>query len=498
MRAFLFFLLVACACNTVAAADPVKSLRSDLDKIFSDGRLADAQLGIEIISLDRKEAIYRKNPEKLFVPASNNKILTAAVSLILLGPDYRFKTQVLADGPVLDGVLKGNLVIVGSGDPSSSSRIHPKDPFHIFKDWAARLKQQGIRAIDGDIIGDGGSFEGKGHGQGWAWDDLAEGYAASISALQFNENLIWIEITPGSVTGSMASIKAEPLPNYLYLVSRVTTGSEATKPRIDIERAKTGETFVVSGVVPLAGPVLLRSAAVQSPIRYYLSALKQVLMDAGIDVSNCAIRGMRGFRPASATLLWVHASPPLSELLSSVMKLSLNLGAETLARVLGLEFRGEGTFSRGKEVVEEALARMDISKESYSYADASGLSRLNLISANGLVQVLQYMHHHQHFSHFYNALSIAGIDGTLETRMKNTKAENNVHAKTGSFANVSALSGYLRTDDNEMLAFSILANNFLAARDIVDGVQDKALARLAAFSRKEHKKKGSTKSQKVR
>jgi D-alanyl-D-alanine carboxypeptidase/D-alanyl-D-alanine-endopeptidase (penicillin-binding protein 4) len=205
---------------------------------------------------------------------------------------------------------------------------------------------------------------------------------------------------------------------------------------------------------------------------------------------------MRGIRPLSSPLLWVHTSPPLSELLVPIMKMSLNLSSETLARVLGLELRGEGTFSKGKEVVEEALAQMGIGKESYSYADASGLSRLNLISADALVQILKYMHRHQHFSHFYSALSIAAVDGTLETRMKGTKAGNNVHAKTGSFANVSALSGYLRTADKETLAFSILANNFLVPKDIVENVQDKALARLADFSRKAQNKKGRPGNQK--
>jgi D-alanyl-D-alanine carboxypeptidase/D-alanyl-D-alanine-endopeptidase (penicillin-binding protein 4) len=179
-----------------------------------------------------------------------------------------------------------------------------------------------------------------------------------------------------------------------------------------------------------------------------------------------------------------------------LMKMSLNLSSETLVRVLGLEIRGEGTFAKGKEVVEEALDHMGISRESYSYADASGLSRLNLVSADALIRILKFMHRHQHFPHFYSALSVAGVDGTLEHRMKKTKAGNNVHAKTGSFANVSALSGYVRTADKEMLAFSILANNFLVSKDIVENVQDKALEKLAVFSRKAQNKKRASRIQK--
>ena len=166
------------------------------------------------------------------------------------------------------------------------------------------------------------------------------------------------------------------------------------------------------------------------------------------------------------------------------MKMSLNLSAETLVRSLGLELRGEGTFDRGKELVEETLDQMGIAKDSYSYADGSGLSRLNLVSADALVRVLKFMHQHQYSRSFYDALAIAGVDGTLATRMKKTKAENNVRAKTGTFAAASALSGYVQTADGESLAFSILANNYVASKDAAEYVQDKALARLAGFSRK--------------
>ena len=228
MRVLFPVLFVACMPQPEFAADPAKLLRADLARIFSDARLAEAQLGIEVISLERGEVLYEKNSSKLLLPASNNKIVTAAVALVSLGPDYRFKTQVLADGPILDGVLKGNLVILGFGDLSSSSRIPPKDPFRPFREWAGRLKEQGIRAISGSFIGDGGSFEKIQYGHGWAWDDVEEGSAAPVSALQFNENRLVLEISPGFKSGSAPSIKAEPLADYLTLDNRIAT--EAAGP----------------------------------------------------------------------------------------------------------------------------------------------------------------------------------------------------------------------------------------------------------------------------
>ena len=173
----------------------------------------------------------------------------------------------------------------------------------------------------------------------------------------------------------------------------------------------------------------------------------------------------------------------LSEILKPLLKESENLYAETLTRTLGLVFGGKGTFSKGKEIVEETLDQFGIKAESYSYADGSGLSRLNLLSADVLVRILTAMYEHRYFVPFYQALSIAGVDGTLEYRMKGTKAENNLHAKTGTISNASAISGYLRTIDGEMLAFSIIVNNYLESRRQVELLQDRAIERLVSFSR---------------
>jgi serine-type D-Ala-D-Ala carboxypeptidase/endopeptidase (penicillin-binding protein 4) len=483
-RIILILFLVSGMYPPCLAADSVKILRRDLDRIFADVRLAEAQWGVEVFSLDRSEVLYAKNSRRLYTPASNNKILTVAAALTQLGPDYRFKTQVLADGPIIDGVLKGDLIVVGFGDPSSSSRILPKDPFRAFRTWAANLKQKGIRAIAGNIIGDGASFEEISYGQGWAWDDLPEGYAAPVSALQFNENLISLEIAPGSKPGEFASIKMSPLAQYLTVDNRLVTASAGGLTRIDIERSHSGEEIAIRGSLSEKNSVIDRSVAVQLPIRYYLSALKQVLSEEGIDVSCCDIKERRNVRSQSSSLLWTQSSPPLSELVVPLLKMSLNLATETLARVLGLERRSEGSFAKGKEVVEETLEQMGIHKESYSYSDASGLSRMNLVSADSLIRILGHMNRSPHFSLFYDALPIAGVDGTLAARMKGTRAENNVHAKTGTLTHVSSLSGYVRTADKEMLAFSIIANNFLVEKEEAERMQDRALLRLARFTRK--------------
>jgi D-alanyl-D-alanine carboxypeptidase/D-alanyl-D-alanine-endopeptidase (penicillin-binding protein 4) len=460
-------------------------LRAELENIFSDPNLSRGQWGVKVVSLDRSEILYEKDASKLLIPASNNKILTAAAALLRLGPDYQYKTRVMTDGKIVDGTLKGNLIIAGSGDPSTAPRFNSGDAFKIFKEWAANLKELGITAIHGNLIGDVGAFGEDMLGNGWEWNDLVQSYSAPASALQFNENIAAIEIRPGRRMDRPASVKTLPLENYPVVDAIVETAPANSRPQIEIKRGSQKDSLEIRGSVPLRGATVIRMVPVQSPVRYYLQALRLTLAAEGIDTKKCMIKETRGIATSSMSLLWTHTSPPLDEILSPLLKISQNLYAETLVRTLGAELRSDGSFTAGKEVLEDVLGSIGIEKDTYSYADGSGLSRLNLASADLLVGILSSMYHHSSFAHFYNAMPVAGSDGTLELRMKGTKAENNVHAKTGSIANVCSISGYVHTADGEILAFSLIANNFIAPKDTTESAQDKALELLADFSRKQ-------------
>lgn len=465
------------------ASDPLVLLRADLNRIFSDPRLHTAQSGIEVYSLDRSEIVYEKDSSRLLLPASNNKILTVCVALMRLGPDFRIKTRVLTDGHVQDGVLTGNLIVYGAGDPTNSARFHSEDPFSVFKEWSAKLKSLNVHKIAGDIIGDEGNF-GEMLGAGWEWNDLAESFAAPVSSLQFNENSVSLEISPGTQRGDPATIRAFPIQDFIQVENGIVTDKEGTSPHIEIKRTDNGEDIAVHGTIPRGSAALTRLVSVRDPVRYYLRALKHTLSAEGIDVASCGLYKKKSSEPTAASLLWVEESPQLSEIIRPALKVSQNLYAETLARILGSELRNSGTFPEGKEIIEETLSRIGLEKRSYFYADASGLSRLNLISPDELVRILRFMCRQPDFVFFDGALPIGGVDGTLAARMKGTKAENNVHAKTGSLADVSAISGYVRTSDDELLAFSMMFNNFLVPRDVVEALQDRVLERLANFSRK--------------
>jgi D-alanyl-D-alanine carboxypeptidase/D-alanyl-D-alanine-endopeptidase (penicillin-binding protein 4) len=463
---------------------PVNSnLHAELERIFADANFASAHWGVEIVSLDRGDMLYERNPGRLYMPASNNKVVTTAAAMARLGPDFRYETRVLTDGKIAEGVLRGNLIVVGSGDPSQAARFWSGDPFHVLAEWAGKLKGLGVIAIDGDLAGDDSAFQEQGLGTGWEWDDLAYGYAAPASALQFNENLATVEISPGKAEREPAILSVSPICDYFSITANVTTGAAGSEAQIDFERGETGETLVITGSIPAGSKPLRQEVAARYPTKYFLHALKQSLANAGIDVSRCGTRSSSGAGQTAASTLWTHASPRLAEIIKPLLKVSQNLYAETLARTMGNVLRKQGTFAQGKSVVEEALTNMAVPKGTYSYADGSGLSRLNLVSADMMVRILKYMSRQKYFPEFYDSLPIAGVDGTIAGRMKGTKAENNVHAKTGSIAYVRALSGYVRTADGEMIVFSMLANHFLAPSRNAEYVMDSALEVLANFRR---------------
>jgi serine-type D-Ala-D-Ala carboxypeptidase/endopeptidase (penicillin-binding protein 4) len=467
------------------APDSVERLRDDLGRIFDDPAFALAQWGAEVVSLESGDTLYSRNANKLYMPASNNKVLTGAAALVRLGPAYRFGTRVFADGVISDGVLRGRLRIEGAGDPSIAARFGGGDVFRTLSPWADRLREKGVRRIEGGIVADEGAFEDSMLGTSWEWDDLAYGYAAPVSALQFNENVVNLQLVAGGAAGDPIVIRQSPIDDYLVVDNRVTTAPVGTEATIEVDRVGPGESVRVRGRLPAGSGSHGQAVAVRSPSDYFLRALRKSLAASGIECAPCDLAvAPRGQIAASAAPLFVHESPELRDILKPLLKVSQNLYAETFARTLGLAVKGEGSFARGKEVVEDALRVMGIEPGTYFYADGSGLSRRNLVSADVMIRILKYMHRHRYSADFHSALPVAGVDGTISERMKGTRAEKNAHAKTGSIAYVRSLSGYVTTADGELLAFSFIANHFLTTTRAAEYVQDAAVERLAGFSRK--------------
>ena len=467
------------------AAPRIVDLQRELDDLFGAPALDRSLWAVMVQSLDSGEVLYRRNSTKLVMPASNMKIVTLAAAAERLGWDYTFETRLLATSPIENGVISGDLVVVGSGDPSINGR--GGSPTRVFQDWADRLRAAGVTRIGGRIVGDDRAFPDEPFGFGWSWDDLGSGDAAPVNALQYNENVAEVVVRPGDAAGSAANVELRPPESGLILDAHVTTSGPDVPSDLVLRRLPGSNRLSVGGTIPSGSREITETAAVDDPAGFFVRALRATLISAGIDVRGEAV-GLSGAGSvpdlAGQTVLLSHRSPPLSEIGTVLMKVSQNLYAETLLKALGAT-RGMATAEAGRTVVQEVLERWGVPPDAVVLKDGSGLSRYNYVTAETLVRILRQMHRDpRHRLAFSATLPVGGRDGTTARRMKGTRAEGNVLAKTGSLSNVRALSGYVKTLDGEPLVFSIIANNFNLPTPAIDSVTDLAVERLANFTRK--------------
>ena len=422
------------------------------------------------------------------IPASNMKIVTLAATAERLGWDYRYETDLLTAAPIESGILQGDLIVRGSGDPTINRR-HSEPA--VFDTWADELKCLGVRVIDGRIIGDDNAFDEDDLGAGWAWDYLAYGYATPGGALQYNENIVSLRIQPGEAIGDPVAIDIQPLGSGVQLNIRAVTRPADEDLRVTLRRLPDQPVLDVIGVVPIGIEPFVRTASVHNPTEFFVRTFRAALMSSGIDVRGDAIdvdalpgADWTSNDESTSPLrsLYTHHSPPLSDAGTVLMKVSQNLYAETFLETLGGQGK-RGTAEAGRDIVRSVLISWGISPDEYVQYDGSGLSRYNYVTADMLIRILTRMHRDpNHATAFKATLPIAGRDGTLEHRMIGTRAEGNARAKTGSISNVRALSGYVNTSDDDPLAFSIIANHFHLPQSAIDAVADLAVERLAHFT----------------
>ena len=485
VRAGAALLLVGCAARAAAprVAPALGRLSLDLDSTFAAPAFARAEWGVVVESLDNGDVLYSRNAEKLFMPASNLKLLTSAVALTRLGAGFQFATTVLAVGERRADTLDGDLVVVGRGDPSLS--LHATggaDVLAALRPWADSLRAHGIAVITGHVVGDASYFPDPVLGQGWMWDDLAESYSAPIGALQFNEGFALVTVTPGARAGDPAAVRLEPADAPLRVSSTVTTApADSAIDAVDETRVFYTDSVPLRGRLSVGHAPLNFEVAVRDPTLYFERALGQALGDAGVVVLGTLPRGTAPLLFAPDTL-FTWRSPPLDSIVTLLLKPSQNQIAEALLRALG-SLKGQAGVDSGRAVVQQTLAGWGVPDDAYVLADGSGLSRYDYVAPSAIARTLVAMAHAPDFAAFYTALPIAGVDGSIATRMRGTAAQGNAHAKTGSIANVRTLSGYVTTADGERLVFVLMANGFTAPSRVVYAAMDHVVERLATLRR---------------
>jgi len=351
------------------------------------------------------------------------------------------------------------------------------DVLRALRSWVDSLTAHGVRVVRGRVVGDGSAFTDPPLGRGWAWDDLDADYAAPVGALQFNESVAWIEVTPAAVVGAAARLLIQPFDAPLRVYGTVTTANaDSNVTHLTWSRAPFGDSVTVGGRLSAGRGAERLPVSLPDPVRYFEAALTEALSEGGVGI----LGGASGDTAVTDTL-FTWRSPPLSAVLPLLLKPSQNQIAETLLRTLGLEVKGVGSVDSGRAALRDALTELGVAPDAYVLADGSGLSRYDDVAPEALAAVLVSMYHRPDFQAFYDALPVAGVDGTLATRLVGTAAAGNARAKTGSMTGVRSLSGYVRTAGGETLVFVIVANNLTAPRRVVEAAQDGIVARLAGL-----------------
>ena len=483
-----------------AAQAPPTSARDRLSNTVTDtietATFEGAFWGIHVVNLRSNEVLYSRNADRLFVPASNVKLFTTAAALDQLGPEYRYRTTVYADGDLEDGTLKGNLIVRGAGDPTIGGHEQRRDPTQVFRRWADSLKQRGITHVAGNIIGDDTRIDETPLGHGWSWTDITYAYSAEMGGLVFNENTVDLEVE-GRQVGAPARITWSPFrTDYVEVINRSRTVPYREEEDDEYQRTIGTNTIHVTSRLHPNGEDS-ESITVTNPTLYFTHVLRSTLLQEGISVDGRTADlddpGLAvNYDRADVRRVASYRSPPLSEIVQTLNHESQNLYAEQLLRTLAAEVPPEtdedlppGSAELGVEAVRKTLVRADVDTSRVQLVDGSGLSRQNMVRPQSIVRVLQYMWLHDDpavSDAFYDALPEGGRDGTLEYRFQGqAPARTNVRAKTGTLSNTSSLSGFVTSGAGAPLAFSIVSNHHMADSDQVRDAQDvivNALARL--------------------
>ena len=441
--------------------------------------------GALVVDAATGEVLYAHNADRYFTPASNTKMFTTALALATLGPDYRFRTTLETRGRVDSyGRLRGDLSLVGRGDPNLSPRKFPYEkkveaegaPDKVLAEMADQIVVRGIRSIEGDIVGDDSYFTYDRYPTGWAIEDMTYGYGAPVSAIALNDNTLQIEVRPDEHEGEPAWFQVEPWAEFYQFENQMTTGaagaaSAEPAARLSVEREPGSRRVILCGSIPLGTEPQTINLAIEEPAEFAAAVLKRLLEARGVRVYGAA-RARHIAEPAAAvlpTVLAEHVSLPLADVIRASNKVSQNLHTEMLLRVVAREKTGTGSTAEGLRFAQEFFNSIGIAPGDVVLFDGSGLSRMNLITPRSAVTLLRWASQQPWAEAFVSSLPVAGEDGTLTRRMKDTPAAGRIRAKTGTLGSVNALSGYATTLHGAQLVFSLFGNKHnLRGRDGTD------------------------------
>lgn len=472
-------LLLSLVCLVIAVgardASAQTKLEDRIGRILSDRRYRKSSIGIHVVALDTGRVIYSCNATARFIPASNEKLVTAAAALQALGEHYEFRTAVYGAGTMDGALLRGDLILQGGGDPTLGGRREDEDALTIFQRWARVLKARGLRRVAGDIVADDTFFDRVYRHPHWSEEQAWKWYYPTTCALSVNDNCVIVTVKPGASPGDAAVVSTEPASAPVELLNACKTS--AKRQSIWFSRKPGDDVITVGGLVQVGSSGYSGEVTVPNPPLYAAALLKQALHAEGVAVDGRPrlADGRDLAREAGATPLCVRRTA-LVPVLRDMIKQSHNHYAEQVFKTIGAEAAGRGSWESGAARAALMLRDFGLRDDEFSLDDGSGLSRQNRLTPRLLTTVLTRMHGSDHAGTFLSLLSIAGEDGTLEKRLTEPPYRGNVRAKTGYIGGVGALSGYATTRAGTDVAFSILVNDSPTApggysmREILDAI----------------------------
>ncbi|HSI65792.1 MAG TPA: D-alanyl-D-alanine carboxypeptidase/D-alanyl-D-alanine-endopeptidase [Planococcus sp. (in: firmicutes)] len=455
-----------------------------LKETLDDKRIEGTIIGVSVREAETGEIVFEEFGDIRLKPASNMKLFTAAAALENLGQEYRFSTELRMDGKIVEGVLDGNLYLVGKGDPTLL-----EEDFGLL---AARLAALKIHRITGNLIGDDSWYDDVRLSSGITHPDEVHYYAAEVSALtaspskDYDTGSVLVEISTGTEEGSGTKVSVTPETDHVSIMNNSITVSASSPNTLSITRRRSANEIVIDGGMPLEEERISQWVAVSDPTMHALRVFNKALLNAGIQTSE-KFELKQSQASDERVLLAERKSIRLSELLIPFMKLSNNGIGEILTKEMGKVLRQEGTWDAGLAVIEETSSRLGVNTKTMQFKDGSGMSHVNLIPANEITQLLYVAQQSSWFEPFLTALPVAGVEermigGTLRNRMNEGFAKGNVFAKTGTLATASSLAGYATTRDGERMIFSVIVNNDLTENK---SLEDSIANTIAGYKRKE-------------
>jgi D-alanyl-D-alanine carboxypeptidase/D-alanyl-D-alanine-endopeptidase (penicillin-binding protein 4) len=455
-------------------SDPVERLRADIDAVLADSIFQSTVPSVRVVDPSTGEVLYDRNSHMLIRPASNMKLVTSAAGLHVLGTRYTFKTSVGWDSLASDGTVRGNLYLRGYGNPDLTTAD--------LDTLARRAYNAGVRRVLGDIVVDVSFFDSLQWGMGWMWDDDPAPYQAYVSPLSLNKNCVEILIEPDSVTNTVR-VSVIPETRTVRVRSEIAVALDSVVSPLTFTRPslEPPNTIVITGQILRTAPPRREQVTIVWPELYAGTVFQERLAALGIAAGGKVMRG-RVPGPTTERLWHEHG---MDSMVINLNKVSDNLSAEmTLKTISATVGWSPGSARAGVWTVNRFLSLCGIDTTNHAMVDGSGLSHYNLLRVDLLTDLLVAMYHRNDlFPLFYASLPVGGVDGTLRGRMRGTLAEGNVHAKTGSIAGVSSLSGYVSDREGRMLVFGMTMQDFVWSSRYYRLAQDRICDILARFSR---------------